>query len=99
MCTLVVHMLLHIADSIEMQGPSWVYWSFVMERHCGVLLNGVKSRVKPWASLNSFVLDEAYLQCILNTYNLPESFFGAHAESRAKGKARRTVPGCEAFTA
>lgn len=74
LCTIIVHYLLHIADSIESQGPLWVYWSFVMERHCGTLLRGVRSRKHPWASLDFFVLEEAQLQGVLSTYNLDQHF-------------------------
>ncbi|KAL1684480.1 hypothetical protein GGG16DRAFT_68216, partial [Schizophyllum commune] len=42
-CTLNIHALLHIADSIEAMGPVWTYWAFPMERFCGRMQRAVRS--------------------------------------------------------
>jgi hypothetical protein len=54
-CVLTIHGLLHIAWGIKVTGPVWTYWAFAMERHCNVLLQAVKSRRHPYASIASFV--------------------------------------------
>ncbi|KAH7096495.1 hypothetical protein BKA62DRAFT_822291 [Auriculariales sp. MPI-PUGE-AT-0066] len=90
MCTLVVHMLLHVADSIELHGPVWVYWSFVMERHCGTLQRGIRSRCQPWASLNNFVMDEACLQGVVGLYNIGD--LRAPKVTRAVPNAKKILP-------
>ncbi|KZW01195.1 hypothetical protein EXIGLDRAFT_666478 [Exidia glandulosa HHB12029] len=85
-CTSIIHYLLHVADSIEAQGPVWVYWAFVMERHCGRIVRAVNSRKHPWASLNYFVLAEAQLQTVKSLYNLDRGFFlGPDTTTRAPG--------------
>jgi hypothetical protein len=43
-----------------------------MERHCNTLLNAVKSRRRPYASINSFVTATAQLDQIRLLYNLDE---------------------------
>ncbi|KZV97727.1 hypothetical protein EXIGLDRAFT_607721 [Exidia glandulosa HHB12029] len=96
MCTSIVHYLLHIADSIEAQGPLWVYWSFVMERHCRILLQGVRSRKHPWASLDNFVLDEAHLQSILSTYNVDRDYLQVTAPQRQAASFQcKNYPNCK----
>ncbi|KZV89279.1 hypothetical protein EXIGLDRAFT_796478 [Exidia glandulosa HHB12029] len=89
-CTSIIHYLLHIADCIEMQGPVWVYWAFVMERHCGRIVRAVRSRKHPWASLNNFVLAEAQLETVQSLYNLDNDFFtGPNHHIRAAGSFAR----------
>ncbi|KZV91671.1 hypothetical protein EXIGLDRAFT_675855 [Exidia glandulosa HHB12029] len=89
-CTSIIHYLLHIADCIEMQGPVWVYWAFVMERHCGRIVRAVRSCKHPWASLNNFVLAEAQLETVQSLYNLDNDFFtGPNHHIRAAGSFAR----------
>ena len=70
-CPVTIHSLLHIADGIEAAGPVSMYWSFVMERYCGFLKrDGVRSRRKPYASLNNRVLHVAQLNTTKIRYGL-----------------------------
>ncbi|KZV89276.1 hypothetical protein EXIGLDRAFT_618398, partial [Exidia glandulosa HHB12029] len=71
-------------------GPVWVYWAFVMERHCGRIVRAVRSRKHPWASLNNFVLAEAQLETVQSLYNLDNDFFtGPNHHIRAAGSFAR----------
>ena len=70
-CPVTIHSLLHIADGIEAAGPVWTYWSFVMEWYCGFLKrDGVRSRQKPYTSLNNRVLHVAQLTTTKIRYGL-----------------------------
>ncbi|KIY51358.1 hypothetical protein FISHEDRAFT_37513 [Fistulina hepatica ATCC 64428] len=71
-CTLNVHALLHIADSIELCGPVWCYWAFPMERYCCSLQPALRSRRFPWASLDRFVVEQAQLTQVKWLYNIAE---------------------------
>ena len=62
MCTLTIHGLLHICDNIQFCGPEWTTWTFWMERYCGRLQAGLRSRTHPWMNLNNRVLHKAYLE-------------------------------------
>src|SRR5882762_6622427 len=72
-CPLTVHGLLHIAWGIKVAGPVWTYWAFAMERHCNTLLQSIKSRRHPYASISSFVTATAQLDQIRLSYNLHET--------------------------
>jgi hypothetical protein len=72
-CPLTIHALLHVADDIEMNGPSCNNWSFVMERYCGVLVPAVKSRKYPFTALSLRQLHITRLNDIKNRYNLHEA--------------------------
>ena len=61
--------------------PIWTYWAYLgvqtywaypMERHCNTLLQAIKSRRHPHASINSFVTATAQLDQIRLMYNLHE---------------------------
>ena len=43
-----------------------------MERYCGYLQAGLRSRVHPWANLNNRVLHKAYLEQIDVYYDLQD---------------------------
>lgn len=49
------HYLLHVADSIQSNGPCWCTWQFPMERTCGMLQPLVKSRLHPYKNLTNHV--------------------------------------------
>ncbi|KAJ7310835.1 hypothetical protein DFH08DRAFT_455990 [Mycena albidolilacea] len=68
-CPLTAHALLHIAPSIKFTGPVWCYWAFPMERYCGSLQPGIRSRRFPWASMDRYVLEKAQLTQIMTTFN------------------------------
>ncbi|KAJ7463888.1 hypothetical protein B0H11DRAFT_1870748 [Mycena galericulata] len=69
-CPLTIHALLHIAPSIKFCGPVWCYWAFPMERYCGSLQPGIRSRRFPWASIDRYVLEVAQLTQIKTLYNV-----------------------------
>ncbi|KDQ10505.1 hypothetical protein BOTBODRAFT_163812 [Botryobasidium botryosum FD-172 SS1] len=69
-CTINVHSLLHIADSIEQCGPVWAYWCFAVERFCGSLLRTIRNRRFPFACLDRRIRDIAQLDQIKVRYNL-----------------------------
>ncbi|KAJ7086220.1 hypothetical protein C8R44DRAFT_650946 [Mycena epipterygia] len=69
-CPLTIHALLHIAPSIKFTGPVWCYWAFSMERYCGSLQPGIRSRRFPWASLDRYVVEQAQLTQIMTVYNV-----------------------------
>ena len=69
-CRITVHALLHLVDDIKKTGPVWVNWWFVMERFCGLLLPAIKSKRKPYASLNKRVLQVSQLAHITACYQL-----------------------------
>ncbi|KAJ7621835.1 hypothetical protein B0H17DRAFT_1290387 [Mycena rosella] len=71
-CPLVVHGLLHVVSDIRFCGPSWTTWTFYMERYCGFLKAGLRSRRFPWANLNNRVLNYAYLEQIGSRYDLTD---------------------------
>ena len=69
-CTLTIHGLLHLCDNIRFCGPVWTTWTFSMERYCGYLQAGLRSKTHPWANLNNRVLHKAYIEQIDIFYNL-----------------------------
>ncbi|KAI0054434.1 hypothetical protein BV25DRAFT_1817076 [Artomyces pyxidatus] len=69
-CPVTIHALLHIADSIISCGPAWAYWAFPMERYCGLIRPGIKSRKHPFASLDRFVVECAQMVQIRLVYQL-----------------------------
>ncbi|KAJ7136243.1 hypothetical protein C8R46DRAFT_1322470 [Mycena filopes] len=70
LCPLTIHALLHIADGIVFCGPVWCYWAFPMERYCGSVQPGIRSRRFPWASMDRYVLEIAQLTQIKTLYNV-----------------------------
>ncbi len=71
---MTVHALLHLADNIRFCGPVWTTWTFWVERYCGYLQAGLKSKVAPWANLNNRILHKAYLEQIDIYYDLVDPF-------------------------
>ncbi|KAJ7271435.1 hypothetical protein B0H12DRAFT_996022, partial [Mycena haematopus] len=51
--------MLHVCPDIRFCGPSWTTWTFLMERYCGFLKRGLRSRSQPWANLNNRMLHYA----------------------------------------
>ena len=72
-CPLTIHALLHITWGIKVARPVWTYWAYPMECHCNILLQAIKSRRRPFASINSFVTATAQLDQIRLSYNLFEA--------------------------
>lgn len=83
-CPLTIHALLHIADGIKFCGPVWCYWAFPMERYCGSLQPGIRSRRFPWASIDRYVTETAQLTQIKTVYNVAQelSLTGPHANAQ-----------------
>jgi hypothetical protein len=53
------HYLLHLADTIETNGPCWSTWQFPMERLCGMLIPLVQSKLYHYDNLaNQIILKE-----------------------------------------
>ena len=71
-CPLTIHALLHIAWGIRVAGPVWTYWAYPMERHCNTLLQSIRSRRHPYASISSFVTAKSQLDQIKLLYDLHE---------------------------
>lgn len=72
-CTLPLHALLHIAQSIRRWGPVWCYWAFPMERYGGHELKpGVTSRRFPYSSLDQYILRKTRLRQIGIIYGISE---------------------------
>ncbi|KAJ7232991.1 hypothetical protein B0H12DRAFT_1028765 [Mycena haematopus] len=69
-CPLTIHALLHIAAGIKFCGPVWCYWAFPMERFCGSLQPGIRSRRFPWASIDRYLMEVAQLTQIKAVYNV-----------------------------
>ncbi|KAJ7480049.1 hypothetical protein B0H11DRAFT_1725244 [Mycena galericulata] len=69
-CPLTIHALLHVADGIKFAGPVWCYWAFPMERFCGTIQPGIRSRRFPWASMDRYILEIAQLTQIKAIYNV-----------------------------
>ncbi|KAJ7224885.1 hypothetical protein C8J57DRAFT_1253129 [Mycena rebaudengoi] len=71
-CPLTYHGLIHIPDDIRFCGPSWTTWTFWVERYCGFLQSGLRSRRFPWANLNNNILHVAYLEQLGVRYDLDD---------------------------
>jgi hypothetical protein len=69
-CPLTIHALLHIAAGIKFCGPVWCYWAFPMERFCGSIQPGIRSRRFPWASIDRYLVEVAQLTQIKTVYNV-----------------------------
>lgn len=69
-CTVNLHYLLHIADSVELLGPVWCYWTFPMERFCSYVGASVKSRRFPYANIVRRIRDVTQLRIIRDLYHL-----------------------------
>lgn len=68
--TLTVHALLHIADTIEVLGPVWAWWSFPIERECGFQQRSIMSRRFPYVNLDRSLVRQAQLDQIALLYDL-----------------------------
>ncbi|KAF7340818.1 hypothetical protein MSAN_02111100 [Mycena sanguinolenta] len=91
-CTLTIHGMLHIPDDILFCGPSWTTWTYFMERYCGILQAGLRSKRFPWSNLNNNVLHVAYLEQLNARYDLEDEL------SRSKNLgAKKGEYTCEAY--
>jgi hypothetical protein len=88
LCTLTIHGLLHVCDNIRFCAPVWVTWTFWMERYCGLLQGGLRSRSQPWANLNNQIIHKAYLEMIDMYYDLDH---GLTRSSKVDGLTRGEI--------
>ncbi|KAJ6561862.1 hypothetical protein B0H19DRAFT_943186, partial [Mycena capillaripes] len=84
-CPLTIHALLHIAEGIRFCGPVWCYWAFPMERYCGSIQPGIRSRRFPWASIDRYVLEIAQLTQIKTRYNVVQELALAAPRGSVQG--------------
>ncbi|KAI0309125.1 hypothetical protein OF83DRAFT_1072534 [Amylostereum chailletii] len=78
-CPLTIHALLHLAAMIKSCGPVWAYWAFAMERYCGLIRPAIKSRKRPDASLDRFVVECAQLYQVSLLYGLEDEILPLHS--------------------
>lgn len=64
-----------------------------MERYCGYLQNGLRSRSEPWANLNRRILDKAYIEQIDIYYDL-EDIKGDKSGNHLR-RGETIIPDCE----
>lgn len=83
-CLITIHAWLHIPDMIRRTGPVWGYWTWVMERFCGLLSRAVTSRKHPYASLNRRIREIQTLHAVRNIYDLHERL-PIHTPTRSSG--------------
>ncbi|KAF7360422.1 hypothetical protein MVEN_00772300 [Mycena venus] len=83
-CPLTIHGFLHIPDDIRFCGPSWSTWTFWMERFCGSMQMGLRSRRHPWANLNNRVLKLAYLEQLGARYDLDHELSAYNQHDKSK---------------
>jgi hypothetical protein len=93
-----VHALLHVADDIEKNGPPCANWSFALERWCGKIEEGVKSRRRPYTSLAYHQLHLAQLYDISNRYNLAEMLCLNGSPEDELSRYEKVYPEFECFT-
>lgn len=70
-----------------------------MERYCGFLKAGLRSRRFPWANLNKRVLNYAYLEQIGNRYDLADELEIFGRRSSGPSKAEKVYANCESIRA
>ncbi|KIO24452.1 hypothetical protein M407DRAFT_47490, partial [Tulasnella calospora MUT 4182] len=71
-CLITIHAWIHLPDMIKQSGPLWGYWTWVMERYCGLLTRAISSRKHPYSSLNRRILDIQALHSIRHMYDLQD---------------------------
>ncbi|KAJ4473974.1 hypothetical protein C8J55DRAFT_375496, partial [Lentinula edodes] len=71
-CTLTIHILIHLPDDIIFCGPAWSTWAFYGERFCGTLQRQVGSRSAPYANLTNRLIYSAYLFQITCRFDLSD---------------------------
>ncbi|KAJ7266112.1 hypothetical protein C8J57DRAFT_1469942 [Mycena rebaudengoi] len=87
-CPLVIHGIVHIPGDIRFCGPMWTTWTFFMERYCGFLKAGLRSKTHPWANLNNRITNYAYLEQIGARYDLTDelAIFGHRSEGSSRSE-------------
>ena len=66
----MLYALLHITWYIQVLGPAWAYWAFLMEQHCNTILQCVQSCCHPYESISNFTIGVAQLNMIQLLYNM-----------------------------
>ncbi|KAJ7735356.1 hypothetical protein B0H16DRAFT_1327140 [Mycena metata] len=94
-CPLTIHALLHVAPSITFTGPVWCYWAFPMERFCGSIQPGIRSRRFPWASMDRYVFELAQLTQIKVIYNVGKELALRDPPAEVQGSfSHASYPSC-----
>ena len=96
-CPLTVHALLHIAASIKFAGPVWCYWAFPMERFCGSIQPGIRSRRFPWASMDRYVSELAQLTQIKTAYGVGDVLSLRDPPAEIRGSFSDPLCMCSSF--
>ncbi|KAJ7124120.1 hypothetical protein C8R43DRAFT_1147581, partial [Mycena crocata] len=91
-CPLVFHGMLHVVPDIRFCGPSWSTWTFYMERYCGFLKAGLRSKRFPWANLNNRILNYAYLEQLGSRYDLADELEIHGLRSRGPSQSEHVYP-------
>ncbi|KAJ7108094.1 hypothetical protein C8R44DRAFT_636820 [Mycena epipterygia] len=94
-CPLTIQALLHIAPGIKFCGPVWCYWAFPMERYCGSIQPGIRSRRFPWASIDRYMLEITQLTQIKTVYNVVQELSLTGPRGAIQGS--RWDPSCPWF--
>ncbi|KAJ6616974.1 hypothetical protein B0H10DRAFT_1798398, partial [Mycena sp. CBHHK59/15] len=89
--------LLHVPDDIRFCGPSWTTWTFWMERYCGFLQAGLRSRHFPWANLNNNILQKAYVEQLGARYDIENELSSVVKSKHALSKSEYIYDGCGIF--
>ena len=89
--TLTIHALLHVADTIEVLGPVWAWWSFPIERECGFQQRSIMSRRFPYVNLDRSLVRQAQLDQIALLYDLNKELAPAPDDTEIE----EYLPECE----
>jgi hypothetical protein len=65
-----------------------------MERYCGYLQAGLRSRTHPWTNLNNRILHKAYLEIIDIFYGLEDE---STIASKSSSEKETNYPGCKFY--
>ncbi|KAJ7188518.1 hypothetical protein C8R46DRAFT_23318 [Mycena filopes] len=91
-CLVVVHGMLHVVPDMRFCGPSWTTYTFYMERYCGFLKAGLRSKVHPWANLNNRILNYSYLEQLGVRYDLADELEVFGRRKRGLGEFDKIYP-------
>ena len=68
-------------------------WTFYVERFCGDLQRGLRSKSQPWANLNKRVMKMAYLEQLAVRFDLEEELSIGEATSELS-HSEKLYPEC-----
>ena len=82
--TLMVHGLLHVADTIERIGPVWAWWSFPIERQCGRLQQYITNKRHPFANLDNHITLANQFKMAKLIYNITDEYLSLDKPAKKK---------------